>query len=133
LVGFGRIWAENRKTDKNRGLLIWTRFRPSTSSVCSGSGHTGDGYSGSVLTGYIETLLLHLKFHWSKKYYSSNSSIFRTHYNKWYNKNDEMQLFCFKFVNPTTIIDSRWEVKININLEYYLSHLLYQPITSINL
>jgi hypothetical protein len=44
-----------------------------------------------------------------------------------------MQLFCFKFVNPTTIIDSRWEVKININLEYYLSHLLYQPITSINL
>jgi hypothetical protein len=62
-VSISRVRAENRKTDKNRGLLIWTQFQPSTSSDCSGSGHTGVRYSGSILTGYIETLLLHLKFH----------------------------------------------------------------------
>jgi hypothetical protein len=52
-VSIGRVRVGNRKTDKNRGLLIWTQFRPSISSVCSGSGNTGGGYSGSVLTGYI--------------------------------------------------------------------------------
>jgi hypothetical protein len=48
-------------------------------------------------------------------------------------KKGEIQLLCFKFVDKTTIINNRGEVKIKINLEYYLSHILYQHITNLSL
>jgi hypothetical protein len=40
--------------------------------------NTGDGKNESVVTGYIDTLLLHAKLYRSRNFYSSNNSITHT-------------------------------------------------------